>query len=369
MPRFATKPEVFPPIVPAVRDSGDVPTYAFCDNGIVLAWTEPDELRAERDYRAFGYQITPEKRLSIGVNAYFERPSKSAHDQAIEAAEEEIARLRRAYATFEFTGVITKREDQVAPLSVRGVAGTWQAIGIDVVGEKTPPHDFTRRRERVFLPHDISMAKTKLLNLKAIRPEQRLDYPIDEALMCWQGAFTARVPAPAGNEYAAWCFDLGFLLTGVVSERSSRSDSDAGFMDGDILGADARAEILPPQRRATLDVERDLAESLRRVPNQVPFPTTIDVVSREIRCEGSGLTVLGGYEIVAGPEDASKTRFDDDPPTDESELHPGATTRVAYLALDDDWYTRMTITVGARAIDSLEPWWQQLCARLWVWVP
>jgi hypothetical protein len=29
----------------------------------------------------------------------------------------------------------------------------------------------------------------------------------------------------------------------------------------------------------------------------------------------------------------------------------------------------MTITVGARAIDSLEPWWQQLCARLWVWVP
>jgi len=371
MPRFATKPEVFPPVVPAVNDRGDIPTYAFCDNGIILAWTHPDDLGAERDFRGFGYQIAPEKRLSIDVNAYFERPSKNAHDQAIEAAEEEIARLRRVYANHDFTGVVTRREDRVAPLTVCGVEGIWQVIGCEVVGEKSRPHDFILRRENVFLPHRISSTKPKLIDLRATRNDRPTDYPIQEALTHWSGAFTRRVPLPADRDYAAWYFDLGFALTGVLADRGRRSDSDAGYMDGDRLGADVVVEVLPPQRRATLDVERELADRLDRIPREVRFPTTIEVVSREIRCGGSDLTVLGGYEIVAGPEDPAKTRFDDEPAADDddSDLHPGATTRVAFLALGDDWYTRLTATVGARAIEALEPCWQQLCERIWVWAP
>jgi hypothetical protein len=380
MPRFATKPEVFPPIVPAVNDRGDVPTYAFCDNGIVLAWTEPDDFLPEQEGRSLTYEIAPEKCLAVGVRAYFDRPTKSAHERALEAAREEIERLRWSSA---HAGVVTNRVDRVAPLIVEGVEGLWQIDSFDLIGEKVRPHDSTIRREHVFLPYAISPTKSKLVTLGAIVPHRVIDYPVADAIARWKGAFTARVSAPDACEYAAWYFDLGFLLSGVISGPGSRPYSDAGYIgeDEDMLGGDAKVEVLPPQRRVVLDVERDLAESLRRVPYEVRFPTTIDVVSREVRCEGSGLTVVGGYEIVAGPEDESKTRFDDEvAPNDaemsdeerrerDSEFHPGATTRVAYLALDDDWYTRLTLTVGARATDRLEPWWQQLCARLWVWVP
>jgi hypothetical protein len=371
MPRFATKPDVFPPVVPAVNDRGDVPTYAFSDNGIVLAWTHPDDLGAERDYRGFGYEITPEKRLTVGVNAYFERPSKSAHQQAIEAAEEEIARLRRVYANFDFTGVITGREDRVEPLTVHGVDGIWQVIGCSVVGEKKRPHDFTLRRERILLPQRVSSTESKLVTLKAIPPDGPVDYPIQEALTHWRGAFTSRVPQPADHDYAAWYFDLGFLLTGIVSDRGSRSYSDAGYMDGDRLGADVRVEVLPPQRRETLDVEGDLAESLRLAAHDVPHPTTLGVTSRQIRCDEAKLEVLDGYEIVAGPENPAENIFAQEPDfvLTEDEIHPGTTTRVAYLALGDGWYTRLNITAGARATDSLERWWRQLCERLWIWTP
>lgn len=380
MPRFATKPAVFPPVVPAVNDRGDVPTYAFSDNGIVLAWTHPDEFLAERD-RGFGYEITPEKRLTVAVSAYFERPTKTAYDRAIDAAEEEVAGLRRVFTSFDFDGVVS-REDRAAPLVVNGVQGTWQAIGCAVVGAKKRPHDFTIRREHVLLPHAISQEKSKLVQLGAVRPGQRADYPVAEALACWRGAFIARISAPADEEYAAWYFDLGFKLVGITSDQGSSTGSDAGYIEpGDgRLGADAKVEILPPQRRATLDVERDLAESLRLAELAVRHPSTVDVVSRDIRCDGSRLAVLDGYEIVAGPENQSETIFATDPEDDGVEVteeerhhrenwrfHPGVTTRVAYLPLGGEWFTRLTITAGARATDRLETWWQQLCERLWVW--
>lgn len=382
MPRFSTKPEVFPPVVPAVGDRGDVPTYAFCDSGIILAWTEPDGFLAEQEDRGLGYEISSDKRLVVEVNVYFQRPEKSSQERAIEAAHEEVARLRRVHASHDFSGVVTKSEDRVAPLTVDGVEGLWQAVGIEVVGARSRPPDFTLRTEHVMLPYVVSATKSKLVHLSATRPGQGPDYPIADALACWRGAFTARVPTPHDHEYAAWYFDLGFILGGITSDRGSHRYSDAGYDEPGEgrLGAMARLEALPPQRRSSLDVARDIDASLRRAAREVRFPSTVEVVSREIRCDGSGLVVLDGYEIVAGPEDESETTYPDDPPKDLAAMteqerydqenwrfHPGVTIRVAYLALDDEWFTRLTLMAGARAIDRLETSWQQLCERLWVW--
>src|SRR5688500_5526458 len=43
MPRFPDPPRVFPPVVPPAGPTGDWPVFACARDGVMMAWSPPDE--------------------------------------------------------------------------------------------------------------------------------------------------------------------------------------------------------------------------------------------------------------------------------------------------------------------------------------
>lgn len=371
MPRFATRPEVFPPVVPPAGSMGDVPMFAFCDPKMVLAWTPPDEFKAGKTERRLGWRIDGGL---LGVELHYVWDSDPEVRRARVAEHMETRpRLARAMGSrwrfVDYALLLDQWEDAEA---ADGPARIYRSR--HTANDRGKP--FVFGAEYAHLVREVSDDLTVLvvLNEADSRRAPTEIVPAEWALGSWRRLITGRGPACAADESAVWYHEVGLTLP-ANADGGSDSESLRVGPSPFQMGQDSEARLLPPKPLSTLDVEKDIANDLRlgRLHNRLA--TSIDVVSRDVPTPGLDLDVIASYEILVGPEgpDPNWERPPIESIVDPEEreeriaaFHPGMTYRAAFARVGRDRYLKLHMCVGGRAIDGLERWWAQACARLWL---
>jgi len=350
----------------------DVPMFAFCDPKMVLAWTPPDEFKAGKPQRLLGYRIDGGL-LGIELHYIWDRDPEVRKARVAEAMEIHPRLARAMGFRSRFPGyalLLDQWEDAQAadgPARIYRSRHTANDHGTQIVFGAEYAH----------LVREVSDELTMLIVLterNSRRPVTEI-VPAEWALGAWRRLITGRGPACSAEESAVWYHEVGFTLP-ANADGGSDSESLRIGPSPFQMGQDSEARLFPPEPLSKLDVDKDIAEDFRLGRLRNRLATSIDLVSRDVPAAGLDLDVIASYEILVGPEgpDPNWERPPIESIVDPEEraeriaaFHPGITYRAIYARVGRDRYLKLHMFVGGRALDGLESWWAQACARLWLW--
>jgi hypothetical protein len=376
MPAFPRAPEVFPPIVPATREDGDVPVFAFCRRGSVVAWSPPDGFAVRKEVRAVELDWANGEDLSLILDYVWE-PDEEARRAKVEAAvQEQAERLRTMPEKMAQWG--TSLKDFVVELDewveMPTEDGPARVLRYRYALTDKKQGRVSNHLEFVYLAHEISARLAVVVELKSQRRD-RDAIPAPELLARWRRCLLARGPAMQGPDLACWLDVFGF-----VTEDAQKLDVDCisgwelPLEPGEFrFGEDVRAWILPPVDRSRFDLDFEIRETMRRIGNLVRESPSISVISRDVPVPGLDLPVFASYEVEALAEPMEEEPWHEDYARSLDALgrpsgwNPGRRIRTVFILLDEDTVVGLRMDIGGRLYDRLEAFWADVCARCWLW--
>ena len=377
MPAFASAPEVFPPIVPATRAGGDLPMFAFCRRGSVVAWSQPDGFAARQEVRSVGLDWADGEHLSLNLYYVWEPDEAARSAKADAVAQGQHDRLRTmpeklARSNMPLQDYVVELDEWVQLLTLDGPARVLRyryALTDKKLGRVSNHLEF------VYLVREVSPRLTVVAELKNLRQETNDSTPATELLLRWRRCLPARGPAIQGPDLACWLDVFGFVTEDaqkVAVDCVSGWEVSEAFADFR-HGEDVRAWLLPPVDRSRFDLDFEIRETMRRIGNIVNESAGISVTSRDVPVPGLELPVFASYEVEALAEPMEEAPWHEDYARRLDALgrpagwDPGRRIRTVFILLDEDTVVGLRMDIGGRLYDRLEAFWADVCARCWLW--
>jgi len=377
MPAFPRAPEVFPPVVPPTRAGGDLPMFAFCRRGSVVAWSQPDGFAARQEVRSVGFDWADGEHLSLTLNYVWE-PDEAARRAKVEAVVQEQATLLRsapgkmAWSNMPLQNYVVELDEWAEMPAEDGPARVlrYRDAFTDRKRGRVGTH-----LEFVYLVRDVSPRLAVVAQLENMRRETNDSTPATDLLARWRRCLLARGPAIQGPDLACWLDVFGFITEDaqkVTVDCVSGWEVSEAFAEFR-FGEDVRAWLLPPVDRSRFDVDVEIRETVRRIGNLANESPGISVISRDVPVPGLDLPVFASYEVEALAEPMDEEPWDEDyaRPLDAlgrpSGWNPGRRIRTVYILLDEDTVVGLRMDIGGRLYDRLEAFWADVCARCWLW--
>lgn len=377
MPAFCSAPEMFPPVVPATRAGGDLPMFAFCRRGSVVAWSQPDGFAARQEVRSVHLDWADGEPLGLIAYYVWETDDEARRAKVEAIVQAQADRLRTMPEKMARSN--SPLRDYVVELD------EWAELPTDdgparVLRYRFALTDKNRGRvsshlEFVYLTQEVSPSLAVVVELKSSRRGGLDGLAATELLARWRRCLMERGPALYGPDLACWLDVFGFVTEDaqkVNVECVSGWELSQAFADFR-FGQDVRAWLLPPVDRSRFDLDFEIGSTVRQVGCDVGDSPNISVTSRDVPVSGLDLPVLASYEVEAQAEPLPDEPWDDQAQSPFDELgrpanwNPGRRIRTAFILLDDDTVVGLRIDVGGRLYDRLEALWAEVCARCWLW--
>jgi hypothetical protein len=377
MPAFPRVPEVFPPIVPATRAGGDLPMFAFCRRGSVVAWSQPDGFAARQEVRLVGFDWADGEHLSLNLYYVWDPDEAARRAKADAVVQGQQDRLHTMPEKMAWSNM--PLQDHVVELD------EWAEIPTEdgparVLRYRDGFTDAKRGRitthlEFVYLVRDVSPRLAVVAKLENLRQGTNDSTPATDLLERWRRCLLARGPAIQGPDLACWLDVFGFITEDaqkVAVDCVSGWEVSEAFADFR-FGEDVKAWLLPPVDRSRFDLDFEIRETMRQVECDVSESSGISVTSRDVPVPGLDLPVFASYEVEALAEPMDEQPWDEhygrrlDALGRPSGWNPGRRIRTVFILLDEDTIVGLRMDIGGRLYDRLDAFWADVCARCWLW--
>ncbi|MBC8069808.1 MAG: hypothetical protein IAG13_15835 [Deltaproteobacteria bacterium] len=185
------------------------------------------------------------------------------------------------------------------------------------------------------------------------------------------GLLTERVPWPGPGELAVWWQRVGLRLSSTWSfgrgEKVGSGRLEPGLYRA---GGESEAFLSGPHPIERLDIEGDIEHELDILWHERRNGQKVDL-SRQVELAALGMDPLGAFELQIERQrvdEFDESNHDATDPDDQTreEPTPGSVVRCVYVRAGAGHYVRIRLTVEDRSQHSLEKFWGEACARLWV---